>query len=90
MLLYLKQSNLLFSFISNAQFISNSIHTNILHLVSKYVFVTLVDQLRRKVGVRSYSSLCYTCRGFFALAKKNRLTLKKHSILLDITERVPQ
>ena len=32
-------------------------HTNVLHLVSKYVFVTLIDQLRREVGVRSYSRI---------------------------------
>ena len=39
-------------------------------LVDRYLSVTPVNQLQRQLGVRSFSSWCYTWSGFDGLPKK--------------------
>ena len=52
--------------------------------VGRYPSLTPVDQLRMKLGMKSYSSWYYTSSEFVVLAKKNRFALNMHLKLLNI------
>ena len=51
--------------------------------------MTPVNQVQTELGVKSYTSWCYTYSGFGVLAKKYRLALNMHSKLFNIIEKVP-